>query len=412
MIDILPFKPKSKEVLQQKGFLTVLEGSIRSSKTLTLNWYFLEYIIESPDNLFIMIGVTVGSLKRNVIDGDYGLIALSNNLLIEKKDSKGYDYLLLKGTDKKVYMFGGQNVSSYKIFRGITAGGVLIDEANQCHPNTIAESFNRTAVSKDRRHLWSLNPDVPSHWIYTSYLDVYDKEQPKGYKWFHFDLDDNPAMTPERKKELEVQHKGLFYKKFILGLRVSPEGACYTSFSDDLILDEVPKDIKIIFVQVGVDIGGNGSATAFNATGFYLKDRKLHIIELDEVHDTKNVSVEVVKENYRQFIQRIKSKYIASDVFVDSAEQLILKSLRNMGMVNVRNSLKKPIVDRIRCIDSLMAQGRCHFLRNCKHTIKAVQSAVWDSKSNKLERLDNGTTNIDNLDSMEYSIESQMKDLI
>ncbi len=420
MIDILAFKPKSLEVLKHKGFLLVLEGSVRSSKTLTLNWHFLNYVVESPDNLFIMIGVTVGSLKRNVIDGDYGLIQLSANNLIEKKDSKGYDYLHLKGTDKKIYMFGGQNVSSYKIFRGITAGGVLIDEANQCHPNSIAESFNRTAVSKDRRHMWSLNPDVPAHWIYADYLDKYDKEQPAGYKWFHFDLDDNPAMTEERKKELELQYSGLFYKKFILGLRVSPDGACYPSFDESLIIDELPKDIKPLFIQVGVDIGGNGSATTFNATLFYMQEflkdnraiKRLSAIALGEVYDTENTDVETIKGKYKNFIVKLKNDYVVTDVFVDSAEQLILKSIRNMGLVNVRNSLKKPIVDRIRLLDLLMSQKRFLFMRKCKHTIRAVQSAVWDKKSDKLERLDNGTSNIDSLDSLEYSLESKMKEFI
>ena len=91
-------------------------------------------------------------------------------------------------------MFGGQNVSSYKIFRGLTAGGVYIDEANQCHPNTVAESFNRTIVSSDRRHIWTLNPDVPAHWVYADYLDRYDEEKPDGYKWFHFNLDDNDSI--------------------------------------------------------------------------------------------------------------------------------------------------------------------------------------------------------------------------
>ena len=411
MIDILPFKPKSLELLKCKGFLTVAEGSIRSGKTLTVNWAWLEFVINSPDNLFIMIGVSSGSLKRNVIAGDFGLIALTNNLLTEKRDSKGYEYLTFKGSDKRIYMFGGENISSFKVFRGITAGGVLIDEANQCHPNTIAESFNRTAVSKDRRHYWTLNPDVPSHWIYTEYLDKYDELQPAGYKWFHFDLDDNPAMTEERKKELELQYKGLFFKKFILGLRVNPEGACYCSFTDDLIIDEIPDKIKPLFVQVGVDIGGNGSATTFNATLFYMtKENRMGIIEIKEDYDSLNVSVERVKSNYVNFIQTVKQEYILQDVFVDCTEQLILKSLKNLGMVNVRNSLKKPIVDRIRAIDWLMSQKRFHILRCCPQTIKALQSAVWDSKAHELKRLDNGTTNIDSLDSLEYSIESRIKE--
>ena len=51
-------------------------------------------------------------------------------------------------------------------------------------------------------------------------------------------------------------------------------------------------------------------------------------------------------------------------------------------------------------------------MRNCVHVIDALQSAVWEKNPLKDIRLDNGTTNIDSLDALEYSAEPYMEEMI
>ena len=60
-----------------------------------------------------------------------------------------------------------------------------------------------------------------------------------------------------------------------------------------------------------------------------------------------------------------------------------------------------------------MAQGRFWVLKGCQATVTALREAVYDPKKLTEDvRLDNGTTNIDSLDSMEYSVEPRMSDLL
>ena len=52
-------------------------------------------------------------------------------------------------------------------------------------------------------------------------------------------------------------------------------------------------------------------------------------------------------------------------------------------------------------------------MRDCLNTIDALESAVWDGKYTTQDvRLDDGTTNIDNLDAMEYAFERDIHALI
>lgn len=407
-VDLLPFSAKSLESIRDCGFLTVWEGAVRSSKTVASVFAFMCEVIKSPDPRHLMVGRSQSAVMANCVDSDLGLIDLSGGLAKIKRDKQNETYIDLAG--KRIDMFGGDTISSFRAFRGRTYGMAYIDEANLQHKNTIAECFNRTIASRSRKHFMTLNPDVPGHWLYTDYLDKYRDEKLPGYRWFHFDLDDNPAISQERQDELKAQYTGIFYKRFILGMRVNAEGGCYPSFTEKNIVDCLPE--KILFVTIGADIGGNGSATTFAATAFYMQDNRLSFCIIDEVYDTDNRNVETILGNWEQFVKKQQARFVCADCWVDSAEQLIKKSMERRGIINVRNSIKNPIVDRIRFLDLMFSIGRASIYKDCKETIRAVQSAVWTMSGDKETRLDNGTSNIDSLDAAEYSFEKYMRDMV
>lgn len=414
----LPFSAKGLALTKGSGFLTVAEGAVRSAKTTCTLWAWMWDIIKSPDKKHLLLGKDQGSALANCIESEFGLTALSGGGATVKRDHKNRVYVDLFG--KHIDVFGGDTVSSYKAFRGGGYGTAYADEANLYHPNTVAEMFNRTIASRFRKHYITLNPDVPSHWLYRDYLDKFEKERTPGYRWFHFTLDDNPAITEERKAELKAQYTGLFYKRFILGLRVRGEGGCYPSFvhnkpgEEGNILDALPA--KPFFrVTVGQDYGGNGSATVFESVGFFIDDQnRVCLVIFDELYDDENASTESVIKNWERFAKKqFDDGHGIDRAFGDSAEQLIIKSmnLRPTG-VRVENAKKSEIRDRIRLFDTLFAQRRAFVMRKCKNVIEAFENAVWDEKANGDQRLDNGSTKIDPLDAAEYAVERYMKELI
>ncbi len=81
--------------------------------------------------------------------------------------------------------------------------------------------------------------------------------------------------------------------------------------------------------------------------------------------------------------------------------------------INIGNALKRHIIDRIRALCILMGADRFKIHSGCKWTIDALKSAIWDSKNTTEDvRLDNGTTNIDSLDALEYGFEREIPTLI
>ena len=76
--------------------------------------------------------------------------------------------------------------------------------------------------------------------------------------------------------------------------------------------------------------------------------------------------------------------------------------------------MKEEINNRIRLTTRLMAQGRYSYMDlMCDDLVAALCSAVWDpDEITKNIRLDDGTSDIDSLDSFEYTIERDISRLI
>lgn len=419
MSKYLPFGEKARESIIAPGFLTVYEGSVRSMKTVTslAKWY--RYIMNSPEKVFLMSGNTLGSLSRNCLLGDYGFIAITEYKAQPHSDTDGSRYLVLG--EKRIYYCGADNEASFKKIRGLSIGGWYADEINLQNRSFIETALARSFASQDRQNIWTLNPDAPNHWIYSEYIDKYAKEKTPGYNYYHFTLDDNPALTAERKAEIAAQFTGVFYKRYVLGLRVRAEGGIYTSFVHNKpgepgnVLDAEPKGIYR--VTLAADFGGSRSATTFAAVGWYIKEtasgaKRPAIVILDEIYDQANTSVESIIRNWETFVWKTRERWPVDRAFGDSAEQLIIKSLNgSRAGIHVENAMKRPIIDRIRLFDVLFSQHRAHIMRSCRKTIEAFENAVWDPKKTDT-RLDDGTTNIDSLDVAEYAVERDASQLL
>lgn len=232
---IAPLSPKALRSIAQPGYLNVWEGAVRSTKTVTSEHAWIRYVSRSPESTFIMSGKTQGSLFRNVIDGEFGILALLGSNGDYHVDREGNRILTINSTRgvKNCYCFGANDDGSYKALRGFSPAGWYADEVNMHARSFVEEAFRRTIVSRDRQHFWTLNPDNPNNYIYTDFLDPYEKKKLSGFHLWKFFLDDNLSLTAERKAELASQYTGVFYRRYILGERCVAEGVIYDMITDE-----------------------------------------------------------------------------------------------------------------------------------------------------------------------------------
>ena len=120
-----------------------------------------------------------------------------------------------------------------------------------------------------------------------------------------------------------------------------------------------------------------------------------------------------------RFYKAVRKEYgFVTKVYADSAEQVLIRGLRNAllkasgGETKIINAAKSAINDRIFATTALTAQGRLRYTEDTTSWQEAVSMAVWDSKKLELERLDDGTSDIDSMDAFEYSFERDIGKLL
>ena len=421
------FSPKHKAYIKAalRNRMCVAEGAIRSGKTIDHCIIAAAYLEETPDKYHLASGSTIGNAKLNIgVCNGYGLENLFRGRCRWGKFKDNEALFINTHTGEKVIIFvGGAKADSYKRILGNSYGLWIATEINEHFDSTdsrisfIKVASGRQIAAQRPFTLWDLNPCNPKAPIYEEYIDKYRNQGlAGGYLYEHFTIRDNATITPERLAEIESRYdpSTVWYRRDIQGERAVAEGLIYQAFADTpdrFIIDDYP---RIHHAVIGVDFGGGTSAHAFCCLGFTGNS----IVVLDEYREQDALNPNKLQQDFVDFVKRCQLRWLVTDCWCDSAEQTLINGLRTAAAmyhmpVNIGNALKKPINDRIRALCILMGADRFKIHRACKHTIDALKTAIWDkTKLTEDVRLDNGSTNVDNLDSLEYCYERDIPILI
>ena len=421
------FSPKHKAYIKQalRHRMCVAEGAIRSGKTIDHCIVAAAYLEETPDKFHLASGSTIGNAKLNIgVCNGFGLENLFRGRCRWGKYRDNEALFIQTRTGEKIVIFvGGAKADAYKRILGNSYGLWIATEINEHFDSTdsrisfVKVASGRQIAAQRPFTLWDLNPCNPKARIYEDYIDKYREQGlAGGYLYQHFTVRDNATITPERIAEIESRYdpNSVWYRRDILGERAVAEGLIYQLFADQpgrYIVDDLP---HVQRATIGVDFGGGTSAHAFCCLGHF----GTNIVVLDEYREQAALNPTKLQQDFVDFVKRCQMRWLVTDAWCDSAEQTLINGLRTAAAqarlpINIGNALKKPINDRIRALCILMGADRFKVYKGCKRTIDALKSAIWDSKKPTEDvRLDNGTTNIDSLDSLEYAYERDIPVLI
>ena len=403
--------PKQQDFfLNEDARINLLTGSVRSGKTYISLLKWAVFVGNMPKECeFLMCGKTLTALKRNCLGLLQDLVGDNFKYSLSSKTGKLFG--------RTVWLEGANDDRAESKIRGMTLAGAYVDELTQ-----IPEDFYRMLLSrlsvKNAKLYATTNPDAPNHWVK---IDIIENEEINKDIW-QFQFDDNEILKKENPEYFENLRKEylsmgeVYYQRFILGLWVLAEGLIYKQFANntemflkDNAVDEYGNKINFLIISLGIDYGATEGETEFKATGItpYFKE----VWTIDEEKLKGLHSPEEMYEKFVEFYKRVVNDYgKVTHCFADygALGQVITYGLnkhlqQNNIPLKVQDCIKGKIIDRIYMDLHLFAQSRRFILRKCKYLIEAYQQAVWDEKKED-ERLDDGTTPVDDLDASEYSI--------
>lgn len=400
---------KQKEYINKATHrYNIKTGATRSGKTfLDILWTIPQRIRERSGlkGLYLILGVTRSTIERNVLEPmreiyGPGLVSEINT----------YNIATLFG--EKVYCLGAESKGQISKIRGSSIKYCYCDELAEYNQ----EVFELLKSRLDKPYSMldaTLNPESPTHWL-KEFIDRKDLDlYVQNYTIF-----DNPFNDKNFVDNLCKEYEGtVYYNRYILGQWANAEGIIFRSIADNPERYKTKEIMQSNVISIGIDWGGNGSKHSITATKIDRMFNNIQVIKSDLMEATGTNTKDIFKW-INEFIEDIVFEYkiIPKVIFCDSAEQVLINSLRSelKYHIPVENSVKTPIEERIKCIIRLLNADRISFIENKTNTIiKALQTALYDDEHNKDRWIDDGiTSDIDSLDSFVYSWEKWMNQLM
>lgn len=377
-------------------------GATQCGKTYIDTQYLVpNRIIErmGKPGLVFIAGVSKGTIQRNVIEP---LQEIWGNNLVTDIGSNNISTMF----GEKVYCIGADNVGMVRKFRGARIKYLYIDELVDINKEVFELLKSRLSFEYSIGE-GSGNPQSRTHYIkkfIESGADVYVQ---------HYTLFDNPFLPKNYVENLCEEYAGtVYYNRYILGQWCNAEGLIFQQIANDY-KRFITKNVQLnSIISIGIDWGGNKSKHSITATKISRSFTSVQCLKSSTMKATGTNTKQVFRWIIN-FIREIQDKYgTVSFIFADSAEQVLNNSLQGELLANglnikVQDSIKIPIKDRIELWNRLLNLDRLSFIEGeTKTIIEALQTALYDDKAKDDRWIDDGeTSDIDSLDSFNYSFE-------
>ena len=389
---------------QPDSYALICDGSVRSGKTVAMSCSFIHWAMKCfHKQNFAFCGNTVQAVERNILMPLQQMTDVAYYYKLKYIGSKHILTISGGGHENNFYIFGGKDESSYKLVQGITLAGVLFDEVALQPESFVNQAIARTLSIENAKLWFNCNPDSPEHWFYKQWIQKADSGERPDILHIHFEMQDNPMMTPEKIAKTTTLYSGVFYDRYIRGLWVIAEGLVYPMFNKTKHIG-VPEHLNGEYF-ISVDYGTMNPTSM----GLWCITYDGHAYRLKESYydGRKNQQPRTDEEHYKALCELAKG-FMIDAVIVDPSAASFIECIRRHGDFRVRKA-ENTVSDGIQDTATLLKMGRLHFSENCIDIIREFGLYRWDDKAQGDKVI---KENDHAMDDMRYFVRMAMKRIL
>lgn len=354
--------------------VNLLTGAVRASKTVCTLYRWIIYVSrEAPPEDLLIVGKTQTAAIRNVVRPLQNLIGNACKWFPGRNGGECWIF------DRCCYVVGANDEAAEGKIRGMTCGGALCDEITLWPESFFTMLLSRCSPAGSKI-FGATNPDTPYHYLKKKYIDEIN-EINLDMELFTFVLDDNPFIDKDFKENLKKEYRGLWYKRFILGLWVMAEGAVYDSFDENIhVIDNPPAPANEYVV--GVDYG-TSNPTCFGLFGINRSVRPWIWLEREYYYDSEKGQRQKDDEEYAADFEHWLNNIKPSRTFIDPSAASFKLALQKRKKGYVIVDAINDVLDGIRLQSRMLNNGEYKIVKKCGQTIIDYGAYLWDKNAQK-----------------------------
>lgn len=409
----------------------VINGAIRTGKTdINLSRSFFDWAFDVAShshlkikgwNRFFVTGYTKTNVEETVIDPliDY---ANKKGYMVRSNKTNGYVYIkrIYKGESQMIIIryFGMDNKVAFKRAQGLTYRGGAVDEAGLIDIKSIETLEGRCLTFKDYKIFMTTNPEGDdTHPFYQNYIKgSYDKKT----LVITLELLDNPIFNQKDEDYYKKVFTPTMFLRKVKGRWVRAEGAIYKKFDNRHIVDlqgDFNREEYVRF-NIGIDYGER-DATVFTLVGIRKGLKGLDVIDT-WYHKNSEYDDKAIDDYENEFVEwatkwhkKLNSYF---NVYTEiNLYRLLRKDSRLASVCKIHKAIKKPeyenkqaLKERMNMTNLMFGADMLRIDKRCTELVSALNNTPYGKDD---QRLDDDTTNVDSLDSMEYASIPEYKPL-
>ena len=346
--------------------INLLEGSVSSGKTWISLVLWAFWVKTMPlDGLYLMCAKSLTTLKRNCLILLQELIGESNfTYSLPSKEGSLFG--------RKVILEGANDIRSESKIRGVTLQGAYCDELTQFPEDFFAMLLSRLRLP-GAKLIATTNPDAPSHWLKTKYIDRKDE---LDFLDVQFLLDDNTTLPQDYVDNIKMEYTGVFYDRFILGRWTLAEGIIYPECSQ--AIEQPPEGVPSRYV-LSIDYGTQNPFSA----GLWALHGKVWYRVREYYYGGRDTGVQKTDAEYLQDLnERFGDIQAPITTIIDPSAASFIALLRQSKRYKVRKA-DNAVLDGIRETATAMHKGLIKISPECKDWIREAQGYVWDDSDSE-----------------------------
>lgn len=347
----------------------ICDGAVRSGKTLCMGISFVCWAMRRFDgHSFGICGKAKSSIRRNMIEP---LLPVLRDIGFTVRDlvSKGIIEISYRGRKNRFYLFGGRDESSGSLIQGVTLAGALLDEVVLMPRSFVEQACARCSVAGSK--LWfNCNPE-PAALVLREWIQ---RAAERRALYIHFTLEDNPSLSKKIIERYKRMYSGDFYRRFILGQWVLPEGRVYDFFTEDMLCT-VPD--KCSEYTVSCDYGTKNPSSF----GLWGRSGESWYRLREYYYDGRREGRQKTDEEYVAALSELCGDIEPRRVIVDPSAASFIEALSRAGF-RVEKA-DNDVLRGIRLTASYLKSGRIRICRGCDDALREFYQYRWDDKSER-----------------------------
>lgn len=375
---------------------TLLEGSVRSSKTFAVDAkLILQLCNYNVPGKRVICGATKQTVYKNMLLDIFQVVG-----------KKNYSYNRASGElwlfGVQWFIIGARDEASYKNILGMTIGIAICDEWTEFPRSFSMQLFLRMSPTGARLYA-TTNPGTPQHYLFTEV--IHNPAFAPDLEVIHFTLEDNPNIDKPVKRQIIASQKGVYYQRYILGLWVVAEGAIYKDcWSESLLYTHDQTEPQYALDGKGNQFQLDKCPYSLHGQGGYAR----HVIAVDhgthnpctflEIFDDGEVAW-MDREYYWDSVKEMRQK--TNSEYADDLEEFMRNSRvhginnpmivvdpsaagfklelvkRGLNVVDANNE----VLDGIHQVSQVMAMRLLRIHVDCENERRECGLYAWDKKA-------------------------------